>query len=39
VTCAYAGLSAALGRNLAREVMAAHGLADAPADTPRMAHA
>ena len=39
VTCAYAGLSHALGRNLARELVDAHGRADAPADSPRMAHA
>ncbi|MEJ8853637.1 ATP-grasp domain-containing protein [Variovorax robiniae] len=39
VTCAYAGLSAALGRNLAREVIAAHGPADACAEAPRVAHA
>ena len=32
VTCAYVGLSAALGRNLAAEVLAAHGAEPGPAD-------
>ncbi|MEJ8850630.1 ATP-grasp domain-containing protein [Variovorax rhizosphaerae] len=39
VTCAYAGLSASLGRNLAREVIDAHDHADAMAPAPGMAHA
>ncbi|WP_213954812.1 MULTISPECIES: ATP-grasp domain-containing protein [unclassified Variovorax] len=39
VTCAYAGLSHSLGRNLAREVIAAHGHGTAPADAQRVVHA
>ncbi|MEJ8823368.1 ATP-grasp domain-containing protein [Variovorax humicola] len=39
VTCAYAGLSDALGRNVARDVIGAHGRADAWADSSKAMHA